>query len=511
MRAVGYEFLRTSLDLKAPEILKPARIGLVARIVDNGNHLAIPQGVAPADDGPLTHLLFALKHEEINLCVIAQAVKHIPADHLLAELKIAPNGQYIRCASYLWEQYRQERLPYDRSVGGTVIDLFDPKKYVTGLRVRNARWRVSFNGLGSPQFCATVRRTEAISKGLEAQILERSKEFVASLDADMMDRALTWAYLHETKDSFAIEREVPTEDKARTFVKLLRQAHDERSVTEDYLVELQSSTVANPFDRAVQFRVDQNWLANGMRGAAGVTYVPPPPDALAPLMDEWMAMANSLPGHVDPIVSASVISFSFVYLHPFMDGNGRLSRFMFHKALCASGALDKGLLLPVSAAIKRNEAEYLKTLQVFSRPAREQVSVLWVQDGQFDFTFKTGDDLWRYWDATAQVEFGFKMAEQALNIDLRKETQYLVDHDAIVRVVNEAYDLRSSDLATLVSICIDGNGHVSNTKRKTYGDRVSNAALDFIETTTQAVLTRLQAMPVSTEQDTIDKGPRKGR
>jgi Fic family protein len=42
-----------------------------------------------------------------------------------------------------------------------------------------------------------------------------------------------------------------------------------------------------------------------------------------------------------------------------MDGNGRLSRFLFHHALCQSGKLEKGLLLPVSVAMKRNEEDYL--------------------------------------------------------------------------------------------------------------------------------------------------------
>jgi hypothetical protein len=34
---------------------------------------------------------------------------------------------------------------------------------------------------------------------------------------------LTWAYLYETQDSYAIEKEAPSEDKARTFIRLLRQ------------------------------------------------------------------------------------------------------------------------------------------------------------------------------------------------------------------------------------------------------------------------------------------------
>jgi hypothetical protein len=131
------------------------------------------------------------------------------------------------------------------------------------------------------------------------------------------------------------------------FIALLHQAHEGRALSEEYLVELQNAVL------------------------------------VPQLMDELMAFANTAPRHVDPVVAAAVASFGFVFIHPFMDGNGRLSRFVFHQALCRSGRLDKGLLLPVSVAMKRNEEEYLAVLQRYSRLARERWSVKWI-DERFD-------------------------------------------------------------------------------------------------------------------------------
>jgi hypothetical protein len=90
----------------------------------------------------------------------------------------------------------------------------------------------------------------------------------------MMDHALSWAYLHETDSSFAIEKKAPSEDKARQFVELLKQAHEPRELSEDYLVELQNVTITNPFDKAASFRYEQNWLSGPGRGASSVTYLP---------------------------------------------------------------------------------------------------------------------------------------------------------------------------------------------------------------------------------------------
>ena len=205
-------------------------------------------------------------------------------------------------------------------------------------------------------------------------------------------------------------------------------------------------------------------------------------------MDEWLAFANNAPRFVDPIVAASIASFGFVFIHPFMDGNGRLSRFLFHKALCTSGKLDKGLLLPVSVAMRRHESKYLAVLQGYSRQARDRVQVTWIDEGEYTFAFRCDDAIFRYWDATACVEFGFRMAAQALDVELRRETRFLARYDAVVKRVNDQIDLRGSDLATLVVICLDNQGVISQNNRKRYASRVPEAAIGLIEAATREVL-----------------------
>lgn len=485
----GYELVRTSLNLAAVPPTRPAIIRPVTRIEAVEGHLAVPAHVAPQSEDPLSHLLFGLKHEGVNMQILSQALPKIPAERMLRELKGAPNGQYIRAACYLWEMHTGSVLAGKPDISGAYVDLFDSTRYVTGPDNRNSRWRLNFNGLGSPYYCVTVERTPAVEAGIQSNILGRTKAFIASLGQEMMDRALSWAYLHETEDSYAIEHEAPSEDKARKFIALLKQAHEGRPLTEEYLVELQSSTVSGVFEKAVQFRIEQNWLrSSGRGGASSVSYVPPPPDSVPRLMEEWMAFANTAPKHIDPIVAASVASFGFVYIHPFMDGNGRLSRFLFHKALCTSGQMEKGALLPVSVAMKRHERQYLEALQTFSTPARELVQVTAAGEGQFYFDFKADDSIYRYWDATPAVEFGFAMAEQALDVELRQETQYLAHFDAIRRAIDGRYDVRGSLLATLISISIDGGGTISNNKRKRYAGDLSPEVFDAIELETRAVL-----------------------
>lgn len=486
MRTLGYEFLRQSLQLSAFPLKRPAREFAVTKVAPAETSLAVPPHVAPADDDPVSHLLFALKHEGTNLQVLSEALPLIDAKVIRAHLAAAPSSAYVRLMCYLWEAFNQRQLEDIPAIGGANVPLFDPEKYVTAPPLRNARWRVLFNGLGSLKYCVTVERTPGVQQALAADVLGRVGEFLAALDAVAMDRALAWAYMHETESSFAIEREAPTQDKASAFIALLHQAHEPRTLDEDYFVELQNTVITNPYEKAAAYRHEQNWLQGPLKGAAGVTYVPPSPQLVPELMSELVGLVLSTQKTVDPLVVAAIASFGFVFIHPFMDGNGRLSRFLFHHALCQSGKLARGLLLPVSVAMKRNEQEYLTTLQQFSVPARERWKVLWLDDGNYAFEFKGSTSIYRYWDATACVEFGYRMAEQALEIDLRKETEFLARYDAVFKEVDAQYDVRGSDLATLVRCCLENDGRLSKKRRRQYQYKVPVEVLDAIELAAQA-------------------------
>lgn len=484
----GYEFVRSQLRLPVFEVRRPAKIMPVTRIMATPDSLAIPQAIAPTSDSIVQHLLFALKHEGVNLQVLAAAMPVIPAEQMAAVFKETPNGQYIRMLCCAWEHFTGQQVVAQPRVTAAYVAMFDPVRYHTGASDRDPRWRVDFNGIGTWNYCVTVERTAAIKEALDADVLGAVHEFTAGLNAQLLDRTLSWAYLHETHDSYAIENEAPSEDKARTFIRLLQQAHEPRVLDEAYLVELQASIVTNPYNQAVQYRTEQNWLSDGGRGALGVTYVPPRPDDLPELMAAWADFANRGAAQLDPVMAASIASFGFVYLHPFMDGNGRLSRFLFHKVLCQSGQLDKGMLLPVSVAMKRHEAEYLDVLQAFSRPARSLVNVKAAGEGDYDFTFKCDDRIFRYWDATACVEFGLRMAHEALNVELRNETSFIAHFDMVRKAIDDKYNLRGSTLATLISIALSTGGTISRRKRDRYREEVSEEIFSAIEQVSREVL-----------------------
>jgi hypothetical protein len=466
-RLVGYEFLRERLRTGAFALARPAAIFPVTKLTPMKDYLQVPASVAPASDEPLSHLLFALKHEGIEMQAAVLALKKMDEREIGAGVMASPSSVYTRQAGYLWELANDKVLEGLPAVQSRYAPLFDPQHYVTGSLVRSPRWRVEFNGIGSPTFCPTVKRTKVLQGLLDRNLLGAAKDFVSKLDASVLDRAVRWAYLSETEGSYEIERETPPPSKAAAFAALLERSHEVATITEESLVALQNLAVSNPIDKAVEFRNRQNRLRGALPGALGITYVPPEPSHLPALMDEIMALANNAStSGVDPIVLGALVSFAFVFAHPFMDGNGRLSRFLFHRVVGASGALPNGVVLPVSVAMKRNEARYLAALQSFSKPAREAWDVLWIDGDNFDLKFNGPPEIYRYWDATPCVEFGLQMAQEALEKDLQGESDFLVRFDRVYKAVNDAIDMNGNDLALLVRSAVENEGKVSNNRMK---------------------------------------------
>ena len=77
------------------------------------------------------------------------------------------------------------------------------------------------------------------------------------------------------------------------------------------------------------YRKIQNYIWSGREQR--ITYIPPPPEAVPRLMQDFVKWVNT---EIDmhPVLKSGIIQFQFVYIHPFIDGNGRASRLLcsFH-------------------------------------------------------------------------------------------------------------------------------------------------------------------------------------
>lgn len=70
---------------------------------------------------------------------------------------------------------------------------------------------------------------------------------------------------------------------------------------------------------------------------SGSRRVLPAPDALPGLMAEFVAWMAAHEGKMHPVEFAARVHQRFVYIHPFVDGNGRVARLLMNLALIRAG------------------------------------------------------------------------------------------------------------------------------------------------------------------------------
>ena len=95
--------------------------------------------------------------------------------------------------------------------------------------------------------------------------------------------------------------------------------------------------------------------------ATGEVYYEAPPSKQVPeemkIFIDWFNSSKEL----SPLVRAGIAHLHFVMIHPFEDGNGRISRLLAEKALAQY--LKRPLTISISAAIQKNRKKYYDALE----------------------------------------------------------------------------------------------------------------------------------------------------
>jgi hypothetical protein len=463
MKLVGYRYLIERLNLHV----------LPVPLLELEDEITL-------EDTVVGHLEFALQYEGINLEVIDAVFEHLQPSELIDRLKKNPNGEYIRRLCFLWEWLGYDELNAGISSTGKYIDLFPRQKYLTTSRAsQNHTYRINNNALGTASFCPIVKRNAlATDSPTLDELLEQAHIMLEESSSEAIyDRAISYLYLSETRSSFAIEKETPSAKKEERFIRLLHRVWEYPKLTEDALVELQNVAVRDVYSQEASYRTRQNWLENSL---GRITYFPPPPEQIRELMTGWENFINDTNRGTDLLVVAACATFGFVYLHPFMDGNGRLHRFIIHQVLSRHSNLPKEFIIPVSAVIMKNIAAYLEVLTNFS----EAVTKLWDYrriDIEPNILKNANARTYRFFNADKEVRFLQKMLQQAIEVEMPKEVAWLNGYDKAFMELEGLFDLPKKDISALIRMIYHNGGKLSKHRRKQY-IHLPKLLLDQIET-----------------------------
>lgn len=494
---IGYA--RLILERKL-SVLPPHRLSFVAkgatRVIQDGQQERVVY-TAQYDPGPTdsAHLEFAIKHEGVNLEVLTAYFRARGLDiegELTQCITATPTGVFVRRLWCLYEWLTGRRLPIKDMTMGNYQPLLDPGEYVThdGTE-RFKRQRLVDNLLGVRDFCPIVRRTPALKASEAGNLGAAVSQLVRNYSDDVIRRAVNYLYTRETRSSFEIENERPDDKRIDRYMALLREVPRIAVLSEQELVRIQNETVEPRYAEG-SFRTEQNYVGETFGfNKEKVHYLPPRPEEIRTLMLGWLATASRLSTtEVDPVVHAALLSFAFVLLHPFKDGNGRLHRLLIHHVLSRRGFTPTDLIFPVSAVIVRKAREYNDCLESFSRPVMSLVDYAMDDEGQVTI----GDDtssLYRYPDLTRMAEDLYRWVTDTINTDFRSELDFVIEFQKLQEEIRRVVDLPDRLLRLFVRVAVHNGGKISNSKRSKF-DSLEDDEIAAMEEIVQRHLPKLK-------------------
>ena len=99
-------------------------------------------------------------------------------------------------------------------------------------------------------------------------------------------------------------------------------------------------------------------------------HIPLSPGALPRFMERFEAVYSHL-GKTDSIIAAATAHHRLLWIHPFLDGNGRVARLMSYAMLLET--LDTGGIWSIACGLARNEQRYKKLLAACDLPRRNDL------------------------------------------------------------------------------------------------------------------------------------------
>lgn len=485
-RPAGYAFLIGRYELSVLPNWHTSSVsstGALRSTMKDGQVKSIyPQSYWPGDRLG-DHLEFALKYDGVNLGILAALFNQTPADEIAAWVSSKPTGKYARKVWFLYEFLTGRELPLLDLDKGNYVELLETDRYYTtapGRRIQ--RQRIIDNLLGGRDFCPIVRRTETLAamEGIELQ--QRCEEVATSYPPELLKRALSYLYSKETKSSFEIEQIKPSASRTARFIGLLEMAEYQDFCAKPSLIEVQNRIV-DPRFRDADYRINQNYIGQSISYQRQlVHYVCPKPNDLPELMEGLLTAHQMMKeGAVPALVHAATISYGFVFMHPFEDGNGRIHRFLIHNILFLRGAIPKGLMFPVSAAMLKNPVLYDNSLEAFSKPLMRLIEYDLDDLGQMAVPGETGG-LYRYIDMTSQAEALYYFVRLTIEKELVEELDFLVNYDRTKQAIQEIVDMPDRFIDLFIQLCLQNNGRLSAKNRASHFEFLTNEELADMET-----------------------------
>ncbi|MBT3227093.1 MAG: Fic family protein [Deltaproteobacteria bacterium] len=477
----GYSALIQAHDLKTPMPDYLCVIGKRHKKYDLDRwHIFTPRH--RPDDTLFGHLTFALKYEGIDLSVLNALFQRIEAEEIRSIILSEPTGRYSRKLWFLWEWLRGDQLDIEDARKGNFVPLVNGKLQYEGKSYPSKRHRVHNNLPGTHNFCPLIRKTKTLEQFTGKGLSKKTIENISQTHPDLIGRAAAFLLLQDSKASYTIEGEAPPHNRIVRWGKIIGEA-GQRKLNIPELERLQQIVIEDYRFTKPGLREEGGFIGQHDRssGMPIPDHISARPDDLATLLTGLIKTYELLcQDDFDVVLTAAMIAFGFVFIHPFEDGNGRIHRYLFHHVLAENDFVPKGLVFPVSAVILGRIDEYRKILEHFSQPRLDLIDWRSTERNNVEVLNETMD-LYRYFDATKQAEFLFECVAETINKTLPDEVGFLKRYDLLNNFIKSYIDMPDNQVDLLIRFLTNNAGKLSNRAKKKEFEKLTDQEIQAIE------------------------------
>ncbi len=428
-------------------------------------------------------LVFAIKYEGINLLVFKALFNVLRKTEIAVILNTEPSGQYSRKIWFLYEWLQKEQININVNLKKRkYIPLLDEKIQYTVKGIESVRHKIINNLPGTVDFCPLIFKTEKLETHINAKVSDKKNTFLNSIHKDVLQRASSFLLLKDSKASFTIEGENPGNNRAMRWGKAIGQA-GQKPLSIEELIRLQQIVIEN--SRFVEMGLRKK---GGFVGEHDRITGEPIPDHISAKKQDVEQLVKGLittndvlqDETYDAVLAAATMAFGFVFIHPFVDGNGRIHRYIIHHILAKKEFTQQGVIFPVSASILDHIDDYKTVLESYSHPLLDHIQWKETIDHNVEVTNNT-IDYYRYFDATKQAEFLYDCVEDTLDRVIPEEVTYLQKYDEFKRYIDNNFEMPDKMVAILIRFLEQHEGVLSKRALKKEFSALKKEEIEDIE------------------------------
>lgn len=480
---VGYGAIIHALQLPMPMPNKLAIISRKHKQYSTENWIIYTPRHHPKDT-LFHHLVFALKYEGINLLFFKKLFQSISKDEITNIIQGEPTGQYSRKIWFLYEWLMQEQLPIPDLTIKNFIPLVDEElQFASPVSTNSSRHRIKNNLSGNVDFCPLIFKTPKLINYIEENLSTKKSLYLKAIHKDVLQRASAFLLLQDSKASFTIEGENPTNNRAVRWGKAIGQAGS-KPLDKEELLRLQQIVIENSRFLKMGFREE-----GGFVGEHDRTTGEPIPEHISakwqdviPLIDGLLSAYKKMEASgFNAVLAAAEIAFGFVFIHPYVDGNGRIHRYLIHHILSKMQFAQQGIIFPVSASILNHIDDYRMVLESYSHPLLDFIEWKKTNSNSVEVLNDT-IDFYRYFDATKQAEFLYDCVNDTIENVIPNEVEYLQKYDEMKNYLDDVFQMPDKMVAVLIRFLEQNNGSLSKrAKEKEFSTLTDEEVKDIEE------------------------------